>query len=203
MRGMTTYLRRQRDRLRTVLLCSVMAGCASSPSLRYFALVATGEQHPVAAASTLRIEVGPVSVPQSIDRSELVLFREGSRVTLLEQDHWAEPLRVGIGRVLAQDLARALGASLVWAYPQRGVPDPNVSVSVDIQRLETDGSVVRLEALWSVRSTAVGASPGPRIGHSSLEEPVSGAGTAALVDAQSRALAGMAQQIAAALAASP
>jgi uncharacterized lipoprotein YmbA len=185
-------------------MCVLAAACATSALERYYTLAPYGPDAGVAhAPAALRIEVGAVSVPESADRAELVVVRDGTTLTLFEQERWAEPLRVGIGRVLALDLARQSSGSLVWAFPATGLPDPDYHVTVDVQRLEADGTHLRLEAIWSVRplrSPATGAAkPAAQSGHSFVDQAMSGSGPASLVEAHGRAVAALAADIAKAL----
>jgi uncharacterized lipoprotein YmbA len=87
----------------------------------------------------------------------------------------------------------------VSAYQQSASRDAEYRVLVDIQRFESvPGEGVTIEALWSVRRTAVGAAP--RKGHSLVREPAAGDNDYnALISAHSRALAVISDDIARAL----
>ena len=68
---------------------------------------------------------------------------------------------------------------------------------VDIQRFDSVlGEAVTIDALWTVRRAAGGAT---KTGRSSVRETVSGAGFDALVAAHSRALASVSRDIAGAI----
>ncbi len=187
---------------------ALAGGCANtSAPQRFYTLEASALETPKAPACDWRIEVGPISIPQSIDRAELVEARSSTELAIYEQDRWAEPLAVGIGRVLAEALGRQTGASSAWAYPQRGVPDPSLHVSVDVQSLSAGRDSVVLEALWSVRSLAnrpancAAPAEAVTVGHAHLTEAVSAPGATGLVQAQSRIIAALAAQIAQGIAA--
>lgn len=193
-----------RDRLWTaaiVMVCagaSFLAGCSRSPRATFYTLSAGAVSE--AATSTrvpYAITVGPATLPEVVDRPQLVVRVGVNRVEILENHRWAEPLKSEIPRLLADNLARLLGSSEVSAYPQNAAKAAKYTVLVDIQRFESvPGKAVTIEALWSVRSAAATFAT---TGHSTATEPVSGSGYEAVVAAHSRALAAISGDIANAL----
>ena len=74
------------------------------------------------------------------------------QVSVEEFDRWAAPLREDLGRVLALNLSRQLGAPQVIAWPQSLIPDPDLRVYVDLARFESvPGERAVIEANWIVR----------------------------------------------------
>jgi uncharacterized protein len=176
------------------------AGCAgSSATTSYYTLSA--EEKPAAAASGARrtISVWQVAIPEMVDRRALVVRTSPNRVEISDLHQWAEPLKFGIARALAADLAAQLGpgAAVVAGQPLGAAPE--VRVFVDVQRFDAvAGRGVSVEALWSVRP----AGGERRDGRSAAEEPAP-ADHAGIAAAYSRALARVARDIAAAVAATP
>lgn len=126
----------------------LLGGCASSPTRFYAldALAVAGE----ASSNPVTIVVTQVGVPPRVDRRQLVLGVGSVRVE--EFEHWAAPLREEIGRALALNLSRQLGADQVAAWPQSLISDPELRVFVDFARFESQPGVAALsEASWSVR----------------------------------------------------
>ena len=74
-----------------------------------------------------------MSVPELVDRPQLVVRLGANQVALEEQARWAEPLRGAIARVVAANLAAALGARVVG---QRN-GDPDYRVTLDVQRFDS------------------------------------------------------------------
>jgi uncharacterized lipoprotein YmbA len=184
-----------RAHLAYACLVLVIAGCGSSPKERYYALAAPAPATGAAAAPA--IAVGPVTVPEMVDQARIVVQAAGPEVTMYEYHRWASPLKREIERVLAANLAEALGTTRVWSYSQVRLPDPDYQVLVDVQRFDSAlGDAVTIDALWTVRRPPGGA---PRTGRSSVREPVAGAGFDALVAAHSRALARVSRDIAGAI----
>ncbi len=171
----------------------VAAACASAPEPRYFVLEALGEPGPASAGAS--ILVGPVSIPDSVDRPQFVLSAGANEVVVDDGHRWASPLQDAIAEVLAQDLAAQLaGPRVTSSQPVAGRPDYRVSVAVGEFRSAL-GAGAQLDATWSVRR-ADGAT---RAGRSQLRERARGSGYAALAAAHSRALAAMSAQIAGAV----
>jgi uncharacterized lipoprotein YmbA len=180
--------------LTTIALC-FLAGCATSPASKFYTLSAVPlvEQSPDAAQVVIAID--PVTVPELIDRSQIVTGLDANRVSIDEFARWAEPLKSQIPRVLAADLAQFIPGAIVSTYPQR-VDDNAYRVSVDVQGFDasTNGAVM-LAVIWSVRAP----NRGERVsGRSVVHETADGPGYDALVKAHSRALASVASDIAAA-----
>ena len=75
-----------------------------------------------------------------------------------------EPLKSEIARVIADNLAEALGTVRVWSYTQTGPANPDYRVLVDVQRFDsTLDDAVAIDALWTIRLAAGGApKPGAR-----------------------------------------
>lgn len=182
-----------------VAVCAALAaGCASTPPPRFYTLSVEAPQ--TASAQGPSISVAAVTVPDTVDRPQLVVTVNANEVIILEQQRWAEPLQGEIGRVLAENLSRATGNPHIAAYPQSASLNADYRVLVDVQRFagRLDGEVA-LDALWSVRAkdgTLV------RHGRSSAREPV-GKGYDTLVAAYSRALAKLADEIAMAVKSLP
>ncbi|WP_175772570.1 PqiC family protein [Paraburkholderia phenazinium] len=181
----------------TMLLLSFSSGCATSPASSFYTLNAIQLPEPspavVRPATPIMIAIGPVTVPELVDRAQIVTRVDANRVSIDEFARWADPLTSQIPRVLGADLQQLIPGAIVWTYPQR-VDDNAYRVSVDVQ--EFDASVqgsVMLAAIWTVLPPRRGQ---PVSGRSVAQEAVSGPGYDPLVKAYSRALASVAGEIA-------
>jgi uncharacterized lipoprotein YmbA len=180
--------------LSTIALC-FLAGCATSPASKFYTLSAVQVVEQSSNAAPVAIASDPVTVPELVDRSQIVTKLDTNRVSIDEFARWAEPLKSQIPRVLAADLAQFIPGAIVSTYPQR-VDDNAYRVSVDVQSFDasTNGAVT-VAVIWSVRA------PNRRervSGRSVVHETADGPGYDALVKAHSRALASVASDIAAA-----
>jgi uncharacterized lipoprotein YmbA len=147
-----------------------------------------------AAEARDAIVVGPVTLPEVVDRPQLVVRIGANEVAILEQHRWAEPLRSEIPRLIARTLSQLLGTSRVSAYPESASQEAGLRVAIDIQRFEAaPGIEVSVEALWSVRRLPGGK---PTTGRSIVREPIAGEGYDAVVAAYGRALAALSRDLA-------
>jgi len=140
------------------------------------------------------VSVGPVTLPEIVDRPQLVVRVGANQVALVDQHRWAEPLKSEIPRLIAENLSQLLGAKQVVTYSQNLVRDAEFRVLVDIKRFDsTVGQTVTIDALWTVRRASGGE---PATGRSLAQEPIGGDGYDAIVAAHGRALATVSRDVA-------
>lgn len=147
----------RRMRLRAFLAASaaslLLAACGHSPPVQYYSLGrAAGEHSSPVSESGPSVVVGPVSIPAEVDRQQMVRIVDGVRLDVSSEHRWAAPLKMEVGRRVAGEIARRSGLERVVAWPQNAYADPDLSLPIDIQRLETSAfDVVSLDAVWSLR----------------------------------------------------
>jgi uncharacterized lipoprotein YmbA len=178
----------------SLLLLAVLSGCASAPPERFYALSSAvpGAAGPAVAGRS--VVVGPAVVPDMVDRPQLVTMRPPNMVSILDQQRWAEPLRAGVPRVVAEDLGQLLG----WQVSTREdvIGSPDCRVALDIRRFEARPAVaVEVEALWTVACRGEDR----RIGRTAARAPVAGPDLQAVVAAYGVALASVSRDVAGAL----
>jgi uncharacterized lipoprotein YmbA len=175
---------------------ATLSGCSRSPRVDFYTLspMAKLEGAPQTQIAPT-VTVAPITVPELVDRPQIVVRVDGSRVDILETERWAEPLKSGIPRLVAENLSRLLGGARVSAYPQNAANDSDYRVFVDFQRFESTGDGVTVDALWAIRRTTTGTT---KTGRSQVHEP-SGAGFETLVVAYNRALLSVSSEIAQAI----
>jgi uncharacterized lipoprotein YmbA len=179
------------------LTLALVGGCGSSPKSSFYTLSSERPQEQVDTRTPAAITIGIVTVPDIVDRPQLVLRVDANQVALAEFDRWADPLKSQIRRVIAADLALQFPGALVSGYPQNVDPASTYLVSIDVQSFESaPGDAASMTGLWSVRPPKLSA---PVSGRTVVHEPTGGAGDDALVAAHSRALAAVGRDIAAAL----
>jgi len=163
---------------------------------RYFVL------HPVAApapapAAAPRVGLGPIAVAAYLRRPELLTRVSASELEPSESERWAEPLEEAVPRVLARDLAAALGGLDVPLYPWYREDQPDVQVAVDLLRFEREGDEAVLVARYDVRALREGGRA--RSGQTERRVRAASGDAAATVDALSAALAALAGELAGAV----
>ncbi|MFO1048622.1 MAG: PqiC family protein [Geminicoccaceae bacterium] len=133
-------------------LGGTLAGCAQTPPTTFYTL-STSSEPTVAkrSAQGLVIGLGPITLPQYLDRPDIVTRRGANQMRLADLNKWAEPLEPLLTRIMAEDLYALLDANDVIPVPQRGDLPLDRIVEVDIGRFDADetGAVV-LDARWRI-----------------------------------------------------
>jgi len=181
---------------------AVLAGCGGSPKVNYYTL-ATAEIDEAAPEPTgakgYTIAVGPVGLPELVDRPQLVVRVGANEVVLVEEHRWAESLASSIPRLIAEHLTRLLHAQQVSAYPESVIGKADYRVIVDIQRFDSEiHGAATIDAIWTIHRVAQKDAQN-RTGHSLVREPTGDDTYPALVAAHSRALLAVSRDIAVAI----
>ena len=183
-----------RNRTASAVLCilaSLWAGCASPRSYFYTLGPVTNANSVTADYS---VAVGPVSVPEIVDRPQIVVRTGPNQVFIDEFHRWGSSLRDEIARSVARNLAALLGTPRVSVFPQSTSSGAKYRVAVDVMVFDsTPGEAAALDAVWGIRGAGGGA---VRSGRTTVRETVHGDGYAALVAAHSRALEKLSGEIA-------
>jgi hypothetical protein len=177
----------------------LLVGCASNAPSRYYVLSPlTGEGKVTPEESCVSVGMGPIKLPEYVNRPQIVTHTAPNEITLSYFDLWAEPLTDSVPRTLAENISRLICTREVSLYPWKPSRAPDYRVEVEVLHMDgTLGSTVSLEAWWNISSA--GEKKLRVIQRSSYSEPVAGQDYDALVRAHSRALAALSRDIAAAL----
>ncbi|MGD8176849.1 PqiC family protein [Marinimicrobium sp. ARAG 43.8] len=141
-------------------VCAVvlLAGCSSSPTVRYYTLVepaATSSRDALVRFMPVRLEVLPVRMPSAVDREALVVRQGETGVVVLRDERWAGALPEEMQRAVQAALGRRLAE--LAREDNDGQHDgerPRLRARVAVQRLDAwPGHRAQLEALWSLRLT--------------------------------------------------
>ena len=132
-----------------------LVGCAGSEPVRYYVLSAAPVAAPAgpggAAVRELAVGVGPVELPEYLDRPQIVTRTSRNELNMADFDRWAESLKDNTTRVLAENLAALLPSQRVSVYPWKRATPVDYQVTVQVtrfDRLENGESV--LAARWRV-----------------------------------------------------
>ncbi len=177
------------------VLMPVILGACLGPRADPSAYFLLAPVPPPAAEPPLDVSIGlgPITIPGYLDRLQIVTRLSENEVAVSEVDRWGEPLAGNVARTLESNLATLLPGSSYVTYPWYPSEAPGWAVALDIRRFEADASgAVLLEASWRLArgGTVVDG------GAARIEEQAGGAVQADAVAAQSRALAGLAAEIA-------
>lgn len=170
---------------------TLAVGCATSPS-RFYTLARSAA--PVTTTLDASLVVGPVSVPASVDRPQMVVTLGPNQVRLDEFHRWAAPLPDTIGRTVAENLVALLGTPRVTRSLQTLGGDADYRIAIEVQTFESaPGEAATLDAVWTVMRTADGTT---RTGRTSVREPAPQPGYDALAAAHSRGVGRLSQDVA-------
>jgi uncharacterized lipoprotein YmbA len=179
--------------LAALLAAAMLAGCGSSPKANFYTLSSAAPPQAPAATAPYRIAIGAVTVPDVIDRPQIVTRTGANQVTIDEFARWAEPLQGEIPRVIAANLAREVPGALVSTYPQSASIDADCKVLIEVQRFDSaPGDAATIEVLWTLRPARGTSSSGRSV----AREATGGPGYDQLVAAHGRALAAVSRDIA-------
>jgi uncharacterized lipoprotein YmbA len=184
--------------LSTCLLLS--SGCASSLTSHFYVLSHLSAATPTVATTGLglAIGVGPVELPDYLDRPQIVSRTSQNELTLAEFDRWAEPLKDNFTQVLAENLAVLLPSQRVVVYPWRRATPVDYQLVVKVIRFDlTVGGDSVLNTRWSVLSSDGRQTLLTR--ESSYTEHPAGDDYPAIVTALNQTLAAFSRDVAAAL----
>lgn len=205
-------MRALRRRVSPPLACAavvVLAGCVGSSRPSRFYTLSQVEARDGAEASEVTgspvvstLALGPVDVPDYLDRPQIVTRAGANGLALAEFDRWAGRLDTEITRSLVATLGQRLAPRRIAVAPRRAAlrsSPATYHAAVRISRFEgvLGGSVV-LRGAWELTGRG-GAPLASREG--AVVEAVAGDGYEALVAAMQRALVRFGEQMADAVAA--
>ena len=180
----------------------LVIGCTSSPASRFYTLssLQEGGGSPGGSPSDqgLTIQVGPISLPEYLDRAEIVARSGSNRIMVSDFDLWAGSLAEDFGQALAGNLSVLLSTENVIVYP--GPRGSSVDYRIVVEVIRFDGPLggdVSLVARWAILKGKEKQLIASR--KSTILEPSGGKSYEAMVAADSRALEKMSREIAEAI----
>jgi hypothetical protein len=177
----------------------LFSGCGSSPAAKFYTLTPLTQQaqdtRGVNAWLAQPIIIGPVEIPEYLDRHEIVIRSEQNQLILSEFNLWGGSLKADVNRVLMENISYFLASEgipvVTWKI---GAAD---AFRLPVQIVRFDGAPnndMVLKARWSVVGRDGKAFELVR--ESNISVPVRGGNHAAIVAAMSDALGELAKEIA-------
>lgn len=126
-----------------------LSSCGSTPSAKFYLLEpsATTTASTSAAPKTL-IVLAPVRIPHYLDRAQIVTASGDNSYQLSELNRWAEGLDYNITRVLQQDLAQLVPATVLQSTP---TDTPALKLAITIVEFHVNAlGQASLKAQWQV-----------------------------------------------------
>jgi uncharacterized protein len=176
-----------------------VGGCLNrSQTPRFYSLSPIQEDQGISkrkgAVQNAVIGIGPIRLADYLDDSKIVTRTSDNQLVKAEYDRWAGSFKNNFTNILAEDIGVLLRTDQILLYPWRTSLTLDYQVVVDVIRL--DGRLG--EAAWLVARWSILEGPEKKLlkmNRSSISEPVSGSEYAALVAAQSGAIAKLSQEI--------
>lgn len=181
----------------------VLGGCAGiSPPSNFYVLSSITESAaapaPAGNESMIAIGVGPVNLPDYLDRSQIVTRSSPNELKVAAFDRWAESLKSSFPRVLTENLSALLNTNQVAVFPWRKAIPVEYQVIVDVVQFDAEsGGNAVLIARWSILGD--GGDKMYMIKKSTITVSTNTDDYAELVSAQSQTLAEFSREIAEAI----
>ena len=130
-----------------------ISGCSSKPT-KFYMLTSLAEVQTMPDRlneDTLSIGVGPISLPDYVNRPQIVTKNGENELVIDEFYRWAEPLRTNVSRVLSDNLATLLGTENINKYPWNRFKHIDYQVEIDFTRFDSViGKEATIEARWVI-----------------------------------------------------
>ncbi len=177
----------------------IFFGCGTTRTSRFYTLTPMPDKAvPIGskmATQGLGVGVGPIKIPDALDRAQLVIRKGPNELQIAEFERWAGSFKKDMGRTIAENLSMLLCSDRVFTYPWSGYIPVDYQVVIDIIRFDgKPNENVILNAQWIVIKKDRNDVRTTKKTH--LTVPVSGPGYAGLVETQSQALARLCHDIA-------
>jgi uncharacterized lipoprotein YmbA len=183
-----------------MIITLLLAGCGTSPPAKFYTLMPVVAQKPpekvVETDKYTPIGIGPVEIPEYLDRPEIVTRAEQNQLILSEFNLWGGVLKADINRVLLENISALLAGDGIPIITWKTANSEVHKVPVLISRF--DGSLndgIALRATWAVLEKEGKAFEFFR--ESNITIPVKGSSYSSIVTAMSEALGELSKEIAA------
>lgn len=188
-----------------VCLVLILSGCISvqnSPTPRFYVLNAQDENqvsNKINLATEVFIGVGPVRIPEYLDRPQMVTQSKEKMLKFAQFDRWGESLDLGMARLIRENLTIMLPGAKFTAFPWNLSIPIKYQVTVEILQLtsELDGNLF-LATQWLIIDTQ--NSKTMLIKRSEFRQPIIPQNYIGLAKTLSTVCASLSQEIAQALA---
>ncbi len=162
---MSTLLWKLSAGLLSVLLLSA---CGTTPSSSHYRL--TAQQTLPSVSEGPSLGVGPVNIPEYLNRDGMVRSDGTNSITVAGSERWAEPLEDGITRVVILNLAGLLETQDICRFPWHPDRAPETGIKLNVLTLDTEKSRAVLIAEWLVYRVDVAQPVARRL--TQYEEPM-------------------------------
>lgn len=174
-----------------------LLGCTGSEKSNFY-MLGSMDQFSATISNTdsvdISIGIGPLTIPEYLNRPQIVTRSGRYEIDIAEFDRWAESLEDAIPGVIAENLSSLLSTDRVYTYPWP-IKAPAYDLKIEIIRF--DGTLpgsVELTARWTLSKGGMET----RIHRKKFidKKPIAGQGYSGMVSAMSLVLYDMSREIA-------
>jgi uncharacterized lipoprotein YmbA len=192
-------------RLAPLFACAMffaLAGClgSSRPSRFYTLAPLQVRDGPASTATDATLAVGPLEIPDYVDRQQIVTRTGANELVVAEFDRWGGSLDNQITASLVATLRDRLASHQIAVAPWRSAllsGGAAYRVAVSVSRFDgIPGQSVVLQGRWELTAQSGGKEESLGMREATVTEKIDGAGYDALVAAMQRALVRFGQQMA-------
>ena len=128
-----------------------MTACGTSPPSSYYTLKTAEFEYAQDDADSTVLGIGPIRVPEYLERSQIVTRGEDAELKLDDFNRWAEPVAESLHRILARNVDAILDDVIVIGYPYGRLADYDFRLVGQIDRFDMDAAgTTRLSLIWGV-----------------------------------------------------
>ena len=185
----------------TVLAAALGISACTSTQTHYYTLIAPMTQADTAARPMpFQFEMLPVLMAVQVDQPPLVVRQGNGSLAILDTERWASPLGDEFHDALTPQLERRFGSRDMAGLP-KSADQPILSIRTDVRRFESmPGNYALIDVVWTLGLRDGGAIAGSKrksLTCSSVIREQAGEGMENLIVAHQRAVAKLADKIAA------
>jgi len=141
--------------LGNILMALLLTACGSSPPARFYALTPMppqiSEDKTILHDKNKIIAIGPIEIPEYLDRAEIVTRAKENQLMISEFDLWGGSIKTEISRVLIENIGSLLDRDGLAVVAWKTTMPESYRVPVILYRFDAvqDGSLT-LRAQWAV-----------------------------------------------------
>lgn len=143
------------NKFKFIILASLlMVACSHTPARFYLLerLAKTPVEAPPTVSKTLVVGLGPIHMPDYLNRPQLVIAESDHQYRFDDEVRWGEHLEQNVSRVLAAHILHMPGVDQVMRYPWPQRQRIDVQISLDVLSLHhQQGQGTRMKAQWQIR----------------------------------------------------
>ena len=134
-----------------LLALMLAAGCAGTPPTKFYSLESESVQPALAQLPELSLGLGPVLLPDTLDRPQIVTRENIYNLKLDDSHRWGGNLKANMERHLGHRLKYLLGTQRIYSHPWHRYRQPDYQLQIDVLRFDGElGGEMQLSGTWAL-----------------------------------------------------